>query len=115
MISDKKLREWIRHEWDCCVSNGECSAHWSYDESKQEMVRQTHCSHVKSRGAGGSDLEAVCKCRFHHGAWHDLGRETFERRYPGKVKEQWIEILTQALDIFPEYSEEINELLERIG
>lgn len=38
-------------------------------------------AHVKSRGAGGTDLFGVSLCRFHHGEQHEIGIRSFQKRH----------------------------------
>jgi hypothetical protein len=38
-------------------------------------------AHAKSRGAGGTSAHAVALCKRHHAQQHNVGIQTFERRY----------------------------------
>ena len=42
---------------------------------------RSECSHVKSRGAGGTADDQIPQCQRCHRELHDLGRMTFEERY----------------------------------
>ena len=37
--------------------------------------------HVKTRGSGGSDLDAIPLCRHHHQEFHHIGVDTFQEKY----------------------------------
>jgi len=59
--------QWIRG-FPCAVQNSDC---WE----------KIDAHHVLTRGAGNGDDKLVPLCRFHHAQWHDMGRETFDKRY----------------------------------
>jgi len=44
-------------------------------------VNQTHAHHVKTKGAGGGDEQVVAMCSIHHSEIHNIGVETFEKKY----------------------------------
>jgi len=61
------------------------------DEDFKAFVRSKSCvicssdapdpHHLRTRGAGGSDLTCVPLCREHHEAWHQLGPSMFLASY----------------------------------
>jgi len=67
---DDEFVRWL-HGWKCCVPN--CGV-WPVD-----------AHHVKSRGAGGSDRQAIPLCHFHHvmggSAVHKVGILTFQKMH----------------------------------
>lgn len=84
------------------VTQGEVGAHVGTatakpvretDEDYLEWLRRQPCaigrmcdgavesSHLRTRGAGGSDLLAISHCRKHHALWHSMGRKSFDTKY----------------------------------
>lgn len=61
-LRSPKHRAWVRKH-QCAVGNAICD--WRID-----------AHHVKTRGAGGGDEWCVSLCRYHHQAFHNLGRHT---------------------------------------
>lgn len=112
MIRDKEYLDYVR-SFDCAVKNGECSAHMSYNNGL--WVREIHPHHMRTRGAGGDDLFCVPLCKVHHDMWHKIGRDTFEKKYPGKIETRWLEVLEGAIYRFPEFADIINERIELIN
>jgi hypothetical protein len=42
----------------------------------------SQCAHVKSRGAGGDDMDnCVPLCAYHHDRQHTMGIKSFQRQY----------------------------------
>ncbi len=62
-------------------------------QTHRQFVRRHACSvpgcsdgpiefaHAKSRGAGGHDSQGVSLCLVHHREQHDIGIETFQKKY----------------------------------
>ncbi len=44
-------------------------------------VLEVEPHHAKTRGAGGSDLDAVPLCRHHHREFHQIGQGSFQEKY----------------------------------
>ena len=109
LIRDSKYRDFVR-TFDCCVRQN-CSPHII------DSVREVHCHHISAYGVGTkcSDLETVSMCLRHHNEIHHIGRKQFNRKYPGKIEARHSEILIEALDVFPEYKDEILDLLDKMG
>lgn len=64
--------------------------------------KQSAPHHMKSKGAGGSDLKAVPMCRFHHGDFHNIGITTFQTKYQIDLKEVQRECMQEFIEMkFP--------------
>ena len=65
-------------------------------------------AHVKSRGAGGGDWYGVALCLGHHREQHDIGIETFQRKYGIDLYELAAEFTRRTSD--PKLRELMKEL-----
>lgn len=65
---------WLRKR-NCCVQDGDFGPGAIGCSGKMEA------HHVKTRGAGGGDDSGVPLCVRHHGQYHTVGHDTFERMY----------------------------------
>ena len=86
---DHEYRAWVRERgcvvqfdairlaWNQAVAT---PAEWPVIEAKRCGGRPEF-AHVRSRGAGGTDREAVCLCTTHHREQHRIGIQTFQAKY----------------------------------
>lgn len=63
-------RAWVRM-WQCLI----CLA-----------SAPNHAHHVKTKGAGGGDEWCVPLCAQHHSEIHNIGRDTFAKKYGMQLK-----------------------------
>lgn len=56
------------HEWPCAISH----CYPAYP---------VHAHHVKTRGAGGSDMTCIPLCPMHHQMIHTIGIRSFEKKF----------------------------------
>ena len=65
----------------------DCRGHLQYTRSFECLVDDENClgdiqaHHAKTKGSGGGDEQATPLCVYHHGEIHNIGHDTFEKKY----------------------------------
>jgi hypothetical protein len=77
---DEKYLAWIR-KLPCLLDHRPAWFGVSGGMAAHLCTGKVEAHHVKTRGAGGSDRQAVPICALAHRQFHDWGRATFAKRY----------------------------------
>ena len=78
---DKKYLEFIKKQF-CLCRNRDC-------------IGDTSPHHTTTKAASGSDLKTVPLCATHHSEVHNIGRDTFQKKYNIRFDEEIIKLLAR--------------------
>ena len=78
---DKKYLEFIKKQF-CLCKNRDC-------------IGDISPHHTVTKAASGSDLKTVPLCATHHSEVHNIGRDTFQKKYNIRFDEEIIKLLAR--------------------